>query len=476
MINLLLIPYVIFKIILILRIYQQSRYNIKSYMIYMIRNFLYINLLPLAILIVSIIIPDSKVISYILVSLYSIFYLRHKVRLCLTNRIKRLIISLFILIILIICPLVLILIEYISIAIMFLMSILERLISKHYIRQCAIKLNKYKGIKIAITGSYGKTSTKHILNHCLTKIYPTLAMPKSYNTPLGIAKIINSTNIDKYNILIFEMGATKVGDISELMDIIRPNISIITEVGNMHLDSFKSINNILNEKCKASDLIKGISIINVENELLREYDFKNKIIGYGINFGLYRIKPIDDKVFELYCDGVYFDTYKCNMNGIFNKLNMVSAIIVMNILGIDKFRIKEGIDSVFNPPSRLFINNYNNMILINDGYNSNLTGAREAIRVLNSYKGYKILITPLFVEMKIDCIEYYNDMIKYCDLILLVGYYETLEAYDYLVGKANVYIVNSLKEAINIASHISKRIKTVVLIENDLPDIYRKGF
>ncbi|MGM9971456.1 MAG: Mur ligase family protein [Anaeroplasmataceae bacterium] len=476
MYKLLLIPYFIFKGILILRIYQQSHYQIKPYLKYMLRNFLYLDLVPLIIAIVSLILTKVQILSYILIDIYGLFYLKRKVRLCITNRIKRLIGILVILIILIIYPPILILFEYIAILVLLLMSKLEEMISNHYIRECKLKLNNYKGIKIAITGSYGKTTTKHILYELLKNIYPTLVMPKSYNTPLGIAKIINSNNINKYNIIIFEMGATKTGDIEYLMKLINPNITIITEVGNMHLDSFKNINNILNEKCKASDMVKGISIVNIENEYLRNYNYKNKIIGYGIHYGLYRIKEIDDNSFELYFNNEYYDTYHSNIKGKFNYLNMTACIIAMIILGIDSNKIKEGLNKISNYNSRLEIKEYNNLTIINDGFNSNLTGAIEALRVLNTYKKYKILITPLFVEMKIDSTSYYDEMIDKCNLVLLIGYHETKDAYKYLVGNVNVYIINSFKEAMKIVNKIAKRKPIALLIENDLPDIYRKGF
>ncbi len=442
----------------------------------MVKNYLYINLVPSIFFILTIIFPKTTIIGYILIDLYAIIYLKHKVSLCITNRIIRLIITLNILIIFIIYPPTLILLEYFSIIILFFMNYFEKLINYHYIKECTDKLNKYKGIKIAITGSYGKTTTKHILYEALKKYYPTLVMPKSYNTPLGISKIINSNNLSKYNIIIFEMGATKVNDIEFLMNMIKPNITIITEIGYMHLDSFKSIQNIINEKCKASDLLNGISVVNVENNYLRNYHFKNKIVGYGINYGLYRIKIIDNNTFELYKDGIYLDTYYLNMAGTFNMLNMTSAIIVMKILGLDDEKIKEGMLNISNFKARLEIKKYSNMTVINDGFNSNLIGAIEAVRVLDRYSGYKIIITPLFVEMKIDMSSYYEEMISKCNLVLLIGYHETKNAYNYLDGKVNVYVIDTVKEAFKIVSKIAKKMEVVVLIENDLPDIYKRGF
>lgn len=467
------------KLLFSLRIYQQAHYEIKKYIKYMIKNFLYINLFPLIILITSFVLDNNlvKMISYIVLDLYSFFYLKRKVKLKFTKRIIRLFIVSLLINILVFIPFLLVFLEYILILIFFITNIIENKINDHYIVKCIYKLNEFKGVKIAITGSFGKTSTKYYLYNILKESYPTLVMPNSYNTPIGIAKVINNTNLEKYQYIIFEMGATKLYDIEYLMGIINPNISIITSIGAMHLDSFKSIDNIIKEKCKAIDLLdNGIGIINASNDYLYNYKFKNKVISYGIDRGIYRIKIIDSNRFSIYVCDELFDNYYINLNGEFNILNLAGVIIVLYLLGISKDEIKLRILSLKNPNARLSVTNFNNLIIINDGFNSNLTGAYEALNMLKTYNNYKIIITPLFVEMRLDLHDYYDYMLSICDLILLVGYYETKDAYNYMKEKGRVYITNSFKEAMKIVFQISKRKTVSVLIENDLPDIYKKGF
>ena len=90
------------------------------------------------------------------------------------------------------------------------------MIGRYYIKKAQIKLSFSDSVKIAITGSYGKTSVKNYLAQTLQKNYLVHFTPKSYNTPLGIAKFVNETNLFMSDFFIYEFGARRLGDINEL--------------------------------------------------------------------------------------------------------------------------------------------------------------------------------------------------------------------------------------------------------------------
>ena len=95
-------------------------------------------------------------------------------------------------------------------------------------------------IKVAITGSFGKTSVKHVLNRMLEEKYYTLMPPGSYNTPMGITKVVREQLKPIHQAFVTEMGAKQAGDIAELCDLVAPKYGLITALGEAHLESFGS--------------------------------------------------------------------------------------------------------------------------------------------------------------------------------------------------------------------------------------------
>ena len=95
-------------------------------------------------------------------------------------------------------------------------SAFEQRNNDRYVAYAKAKLDKIKGVKIAITGSYGKTSVKNILCSILQTKYLVGCSPRNFNTPLGIARWVSSDDFDGKDVYIFEMGARRKGDIINL--------------------------------------------------------------------------------------------------------------------------------------------------------------------------------------------------------------------------------------------------------------------
>ena len=119
-------------------------------------------------------------------------------------------------------------------------------------------------IKIGITGSYGKTSTKFLLRDILSVKYNVLATPSSFNTTMGVTRVIREQLMPSHQVFIAEMGARHVGDIKELVDLVHPDIGLLTSVGPQHLDTFGTIERIKNTKY---ELIDGLP----QNEIGRAH-------------------------------------------------------------------------------------------------------------------------------------------------------------------------------------------------------------
>ena len=120
---------------------------------------------------------------------------------------------------------------------------------------------------------------KNILGTILSEKYKICASPSSYNTPLGIAKTILCNLADDDEVFIAEMGAKQCFDIQELCLMVKPQIGVITGVGNQHLLTFGSIENLVKTKTELAEYVfdnKGDLFVNVDNELSKKLadDFK----------------------------------------------------------------------------------------------------------------------------------------------------------------------------------------------------------
>ena len=100
-------------------------------------------------------------------------------------------------------------------------------------------------IVIGVTGSYGKTSVKNFLAKTLSSKYEVLVTPQNYNTTMGVVKTIRNHLKSTHQVFVCEMGATKPNDIKEICDIVHPKYGVITSIGPQHLESFKSIENVI---------------------------------------------------------------------------------------------------------------------------------------------------------------------------------------------------------------------------------------
>ena len=110
-------------------------------------------------------------------------------------------------------------------------------------------------IRVGITGSYGKTSTKFVLGTILQEKYDVLVPPSSYNTPMGLTRVIRESLKEEHQVFLAEMGAKHKGDIAELVELVQPSMGIITSVGPQHLETFGNIETIAQTKY---ELIAGL--------------------------------------------------------------------------------------------------------------------------------------------------------------------------------------------------------------------------
>ena len=363
--------------------------------------------------------------------------------------------------------------------------------NNRYIKDAKRILNEKKDMKIiGITGSYGKTSTKNIIGKILEEEYNTVITPKSFNTTLGVVRSIRE-NIRPYTeIFVCEMGASKLNDIKKICKIASPDISVITSIGPQHLMTFKSIENV--EKGKF-EIVKNskqgaVSVLNIDNEYIvdgiKKYANDKNIITYSINNSKadYYVQDI-----EINEQGSSFkivskdETYNISTKllGKHNIYNIVCAVAIAKLLNISKEKIEKSVRKISPIEHRLELKKMQNILVLDDSFNSNPEGSKSAIECLNAVKDkYRVLVTPGMIELGEKTYELNKNLGKYaskCDYCILVGEKTTKPIKDGLdeEGYKNYEIVKDIYEAfIKLNSIRNKHDNLIALIENDLTDSY----
>lgn len=366
---------------------------------------------------------------------------------------------------------------------------IEKLISNSYIKKSKMKLESHKNLKIiGVTGSYGKTSVKNILEKIVSEKFKVCASPSSYNTPLGISKTILSNLKDDDEVFIAEMGAKQRFDIKELCEMVKPDIGVVTGVGNQHLLTFGSVDNVLKTKAELADYIvehDGKLFVNVDNELTKNIAKQyTKAIQTSLD-GKNDLKVDNIKISK---DGSTFNliygkekvSCKTILLGTHNISNILLASRVALELGLTLKEISAGIEKLATIPHRLeIVKSSSTYTIIDDAYNSSVEGSRASLDVLSHFDGKKFVITPGLVELgneQFNCnFEFGKNMAEVCDYVIIDSSinYEAIRTGLSFAGfkEENIIQTANLSQAVEILNKLAGP-TDVVLFENDLPDNY----
>lgn len=381
----------------------------------------------------------------------------------------------------------------------------EGMINQHYINDAKKKLRSVPDLTvIGVTGSYGKTSVKYYLDTLLKEHFEVLITPESYNTPMGVVKTIRSSLKPSHQIFICEMGARHVGDIKEICDIVHPEHGIITSVGPQHLETFFNMDNIVNTKFELADALPevGLLFLNGDNEYIRNHSgkYKNKIFYTTGEWA--KARELESQIEEgevpqyyqtgdvkLSRTGTEFtvtapdgekETFQMRLLGEHNVINVAGAVAVANTLGIPLKQLKVPVRRIQPVAHRMQLLERGNYTIIDDAFNSNPVGSRAAVETLKKFEGVRILITPGMVELGEKEEEYNYKFGTYaadcCDYILLVGEKHTAPIHKGVLesgfSQERCRVFEKLEDALSFAYSIKAEGHKFILLENDLPDNY----
>lgn len=374
-----------------------------------------------------------------------------------------------------------------------IMEPIEKNINNGFYVQAQEKIKSLENLNvIGITGSFGKTSTKFIVENILKSRYKILSSPESHNTPMVLSKFINNDLDESIEVFVAEMGARDIDEIEELAKLCKPRIGIITSIGPVHMETFKNIDNIMKAKYELIEELPadGVAIFNYDNKYIKKLadkTFKEKLL-YGLedieNLDIY---AEDVVVSELGSTFTIKDkegnSKKCTTKliGKHNISNILAGACASMALGLSLEEICDSISKIEPIPHRLnILDSDSGIIIIDDAFNSNPIGIKEALEVLSQFKeGKKIIVTPGIVESgemeETVNIEFGTNIGKVCDYAILVGEKGTQSIYKGLMesnfNPENIFIVNTLDEASVHIDNLAKP-KDIVLYENDLPENY----
>jgi UDP-N-acetylmuramoyl-tripeptide--D-alanyl-D-alanine ligase len=251
---------------------------------------------------------------------------------------------------------------------------------------------------VAITGTNGKTTTKELLGAVLTSQYNILITKGNLNNHIGVPLTLLQLN-KEHEIAVIEMGASKIGDIKELVEIALPNYGIITNIGKAHLEGFGDVETIKRTKFELYDFIiknKGGVVVNKEDELLTSY-IPKEIDKFTYGFSKADVtgkvvKQTPTLEMELTMEENAPKMVKTNLLGAYNQNNILAAACVGKIFKVSKENIERSIAhySPTNNRSQLVKTSKNTVIA--DCYNANPTSTMESLISFNQIESSQKLV------------------------------------------------------------------------------------
>lgn len=387
----------------------------------------------------------------------------------------------------------------------------EHGIQKRYWNEAHQKVKAYEPTIIGITGSFGKTSVKHILGHILKTQAPTLITPGSVNTPMGITRIVREQLEENHRYLVVEMGAYGPGSIERLCTLTPPDMGIITAIGHAHYERFKTLESVAKAKFELAEAVlekDGMVIIHERTlrfpipEKLKD-DHPSNFIVCGDAPDIFSKANDDHEISHIASDDLHIISIKQSTKGLGVDLrwkgesyslflplfgvhhghNAALAFAAAMELGIPADKIKTALRSLPQIEHRLEVRKQpDGTTLIDDAFNSNPIGFNSALGLLATLgrQGRKILITPGMIELGHAHNDAHEKIGSYagevCDIAIVIHGKRIptfIQGFKSTGSGKPLHEFASFQDAQGWLRE-NKQDGDIILIENDLPDIYER--
>ena len=374
-----------------------------------------------------------------------------------------------------------------------LLAPFEARVQRRYWREARAVLERVNPIVIAVTGSYGKTSVKHILGHVLETAGPTLITPGSVNTAMGIARVIRERLGAHHRYFVVEMGAYGIGSIRRLCTLTPPRIGIISAIGKAHYERFKSLDAVARAKFELAEAVRdngGTVIVAADvMEFAWPRDFVERhpdmvvTVGADENAAL-RIRSLrqerDGIVAQISWHGRGYEL-RAPLFGLHQGGNIALAFAAACTLGMTPEDVVASLRSVPQIAHRLEVKRHGDgPVVIDDAYNSNPVGFASALALLDALRrpgGRRILVTPGMAELgsehEAEHARIGRLAAAHVDILVAVAPHRVAPLVAAFAEAAPEREIVSCLSFADAQSWLDRNLAgpDVVLIENDLPDL-----
>jgi len=335
-------------------------------------------------------------------------------------------------------------------------------------------IESYEGVKIAVTGSSGKTSTKAMLASVIGKKYPVYESFKNFNNKLGVAYSASNIDLDS-EYAIFELGTNSYGELKFLSGYIKPHAAVITNIGMSHIGMFENPDALAREKLSILNSLPsagGESKLNGEVWLHRSCkkymnDFEaanNSTEKLNIHYfgddedSEIRIEEIARNNHIDYVVGFGDKKYDFRINHVYehfaiNSLISVAIGILLNIPYNEIFDAIEGFEPLEGRGT--FINKDEKISIIDDSYNASFDSIVAAIEDIHKMqRNRKYAVIGEMAEIGKFAEELYKELFSVACARKNINFLFTGKSYDDFAETANVKIFENKSELKNYLSKL----------------------
>ena len=369
----------------------------------------------------------------------------------------------------------------------------ERYVQRRYELDAVDVVRRVRPFIIGITGSFGKSSTKSMLAHILQFKGPTLSASGSINTLMGITRHIRENLVLGHEFMVVEMGAFKTGSIRRLCQLTPPSAAIITAVGDMHLERFGSLDEIVRAKRELAQALPagGLLVVNADSPgalRIAKRSSDRRVLLYG---------ETSEEELETRLESVHFSRQgtsfvlrtRTAVHSCFTPLlgrpiilNIAGAFTLASALGVDPEVIVAALRTLKPVSNRLEVVEERGISWIRDAYNSNQVGFRAALEVAAALPvDRRFMATPGVIELGPQQFDVNRALSReaaaVCDRTLVVSdtNREAFAAGHRDAGREDRLVaVPTRTEAFRWLNDTLKP-GDIVILENDLPDLYERS-
>ena len=350
----------------------------------------------------------------------------------------------------------------------------ERTLGNPWVAKAERRLSQVAPRVIAITGSYGKTSTKVYLTHLLGISHSVVATPASFNNRMGIAKAINEHLVNGTEFFVVEMGTYGAGEIADLCSWIKPEVAVITAVAPVHLERMGTIEAVVAAKREILENVE-IAVLNVGDSRLAEVagdeQRRRKVVRCATTG---EADVLVDETGAVLVNGVAVG--RVEPETIFLS-NLACAVGATLAAGLNADQISGRLISLPIVEHRQSIEkSERGFTIIDDTFNSHPAGAALALQRLPGFGGKKVAVTPGMIELGSEQVganeSFGEDAANAADVVVIVGRTNrSALSKGAARGRASVMVVRTREAA---AAWVRENLGPgdTVLYENDLPDHY----